>query len=128
MKTVGAAGLGMIEVLVALGLLALVLVSLVSLQASSLEATRAARTTRDLAAAAEAEAKLRSLLVASGPGCLVATRWPAVSTCEVRTECLGPKCRVALHEVSVGSGTGKTLTVTGAALVEDPAIVGGDPP
>src|SRR5690606_22591730 len=53
-----AAGLGLVEVLVALGVLAVATAALLALQAAGLRATRAALVTEQLAAAAEAEARL----------------------------------------------------------------------
>ena len=116
MKRLSHDGFGLVEALVALGVLALILASVVTLQASNLRATRAAGVTLDLAAASEAEATLRSLLIAPGGDCLVATRWPAVSGCEVSYVCAGAACAVTVHRVSVTAPTGRTLTVTGAAI------------
>src|SRR5690606_8436163 len=67
-------GLGLVEVLVALGVLAVAVASLLALHAASLRATRAAQVTRHLAVAAESESRLRSLVAAAGAGCLVAVR------------------------------------------------------
>src|SRR5690606_1479111 len=73
------AGLGLVEVLVAIGILAVVAAALIALQAASRRATRTAQVTRDLAVAAEAESRLLAATGAEGEACRVATRWPAVA-------------------------------------------------
>lgn len=108
-------GFGLVEALVALGFLTVVLASIVTFQATSLRATRSAAVTLDLAAAAEAEATLRSLLVAPGGDCLVGARWTSVSGCEAIVVCAGDACAVTLHRVTVRAPTGQALTVTSAA-------------
>lgn len=120
-------GFGLVEALVALGVLALVLASIVTFQATSLRATRTAAVTLDLAAAAEAEATLRSLVAAPGETCLVATRWPSVSGCEVGAACAGDLCAVTLHRVTVRAPSGQALTVTSAARAVTPGVGEGPP-
>ncbi len=110
----GARGTVLVEVLVAVGVLALVLGSLITLQVSSLRATRSAAATRNLAAAAEAEATLRSIAVDPGTSCLVATRWPSVSGCQVREACANEPCSRQLQEITVTGAQGRTLAVVAA--------------
>lgn len=118
-----ATGLGLVEVLVALGVLGVVVAALLALQASSLRATRAALLTSHLAAAAEAEARLRSAVSAPGEGCLVAPRWPAVTACHVETSCADVACRVTLHAVTVRAADGREHVVVGAGPLE-PVLAG----
>ncbi len=109
-----AAGFGLVEVLVAMGILALVAAALLGLQASSLRATRSAAVARDLAVAAESEARLLSVLASPGPGCQVAPRWAAVEGCDRYELCHGAGCAVRLFRVVVRGPAGTTLTVVGA--------------
>lgn len=109
-----ARGTVLVEVLVAVGILALVLGSLVTLHAASLRATRSAAATRELAAAAEAEATLRSIVASPGPACLVATRWPGVSNCQVRGACGDDACSSLLQEITVTTAEGGSLSVVAA--------------
>ncbi len=127
------AGLGLVEVLVALGVLTVVAAALLALQASSLRASRAARVTEQLAAAAEAEARLRTAVGGDGGPCLVAGRWPAVASCRVEARCVGAGCRVPLYAVTVAAQDGRALTVVGPGPREAvlagvaPPPVGGAP-
>lgn len=107
-------GLGLVEVLVALGVLAVAVASLLALHAASLRATRAAQVTRHLAVAAESESRLRSLVAAAGADCLVAVRWPEVAHCRVEERCADAGCRVTLHAVTVATAAGDELTLVGA--------------
>jgi len=112
------AGLGLVEVLVALGVLAVAVGALLALQAASLRASRSALVTRALSAAAEAESRLRSSVAAAGGACLVAGRWAVVADCRVEAGCAGRGCRVPLHRVTVTAGDGRELTVVGAGPLE----------
>jgi len=112
------AGLGLVEVLVALGVLAVAVGALLALQAASLRASRSALVTRALSAAAEAESRLRSSVAAAGGACLVAGRWAVVADCRVEAGCAGRGCQVPLHRVTVTAGDGRELTVVGAGPLE----------
>lgn len=113
------AGLGLVEVLVAIGILAVVAAALIALQAASLRATRTAQVTRDLAVAAEAESRLLAATGAEGEACRVATRWPAVARCRVETICDAASCRPRVHRVVVAAPDGRELAVVGAGPRDD---------
>ena len=126
-----AAGLGLVEVLVALGVLAVATAALLALQAAGLRATRAALVTEQLAAAAEAEARLRSAVGGDAGACLVASRWAVVTACRVETRCPDAACRVPLYAVTVTAGDGRELAVVGPgpreAVLADAPPAGGAP-